>query len=228
MPLRSRAAQPPLRLFQSGFLLLSLLALGSWSRSDLASRTFQADELRKLEGAAPRVPWGSGADAALVAATPMDRSGPRSPSEGPGVLGRIEIPRLGIRAIVAEGSDPGTLGRAVGHVTSTARPGSAGNCTLAGHRDTFFRGLGGIRVADVIRIVAPPRIYEYRVEWTAVVEPTRVDVLDPTVRPSLTLVTCYPFGFLGHAPRRFVVRARQLERRNAAGDPAQGLTAEGR
>ncbi len=221
----------PLRMLRGGFLVLGLLALGSWSRNDLAARAFQSAASRNLEsGQHPRsrTPWSLGPGAVFAAAAPIP--GTRAPSriEDPAVLGRIEIPRLGIRAIVAEGSDLGTLGRAVGHIPSTACPGSAGNCTLAGHRDTFFRGLGGIRVADVIRIVAPPHLYEYRVEWTAVVDPKRVDVLAPTARPSLTLVTCYPFGFLGHAPQRFVVRARQLERLNAAGDPTQGLTAQGR
>jgi sortase A len=127
------------------------------------------------------------------------------------VIGRIEIPRLHIGAIVAEGADVGTLRRAVGHIPSTARPGSPGNCALAGHRDTFLRGLGAVRSRDVIRVVTTDRTYTYRVEWSAVVEPRRVDVLDSTATRSLTLITCYPFVFAGHAPRRFVVRARQVD-----------------
>lgn len=128
-----------------------------------------------------------------------------------GVLGMLEIPRLRITAVVAEGTDEKTLGRAVGHIPSTAGPGTPGNCGLAGHRDTFLRGLGGVRVDDVIRIVTPERTYSYTVEWSMVVEPDRIDTLDSTATPSLTLVTCYPFTFVGRAPQRFVVRARQLE-----------------
>jgi len=97
-------------------------------------------------------------------------------------------------------------------VTWTALPGGPGNCGLAGHRETFFRGLGGVRENDVIRIVTRTRTYTYRVEWSAVVEPRRIDVLDSTATRSLTLVTCYPFNYVGHAPRRFIVRATQVTR----------------
>jgi len=136
--------------------------------------------------------------------------GPEFPVRG-SAIGRIEIPRLRIGAIVAEGSDLQTLKHAVGHITSTALPGSPGNCALAGHRDTFLRGLGRIRVNDLIRVVTPERAYTYQVEWTEVVEPHHVEVLDSTATRSLTLITCYPFAFVGHAPRRFVVRARQVQ-----------------
>jgi len=126
-------------------------------------------------------------------------------------LGRIEIPRLGIRAVVVEGTDARTLELAVGHIASTASPGSPGNCGLAGHRDTFFSGLRRARVGDLVRFSTPQRTYTYEVEWCQVVELDRVDTLDPTPAPSLTLVTCYPFAFVGHAPQRFVVRARLVK-----------------
>lgn len=127
------------------------------------------------------------------------------------VMGRIEIERLGITAIVAEGWDEATLKSAVGHITPTARPGAPGNCALAGHRDTFLRGLGRVRVNDVIRFVTTDSTFTYRVEWTEIVEPRRVDVLDPTESRSLTLLTCYPFNYIGHAPQRFIVRASQID-----------------
>jgi sortase A len=98
----------------------------------------------------------------------------------------------------------------VGHVPFSARPGEQGNCALAGHRDTFMRGLGGVRVNDVILIVTLGGTHTYRVEWSEVVEPERVDVLDATAASSLTLVTCYPFAFVGLAPQRFVVRAQMV------------------
>jgi sortase A len=122
-------------------------------------------------------------------------------------LGRIEIPRLRISAMIAEGTGAEVLDRAVGHVASTPRPGSPGNVALAAHRDSYFRGLGNIRENDVIRIVTPEATYRYRVQWTEIVAPERVDVLEATDRASLTLVTCYPFEWVGHAPQRFVVRA---------------------
>jgi sortase A len=125
-------------------------------------------------------------------------------------LGRIEIPRLGISGMIAEGTDNATLKRAVGHVRSTSQPGEAGNVGLAAHRDGFFRGLGGVRKDDLIRIVTPRGTFSYRVEWSVVVDPHRIDVLDATAERSLTLITCYPFNWIGHAPKRFVVRAKQF------------------
>lgn len=125
----------------------------------------------------------------------------------PLVLGRIEIPRIGVKAIVREGADEATLALAVGHVGGTAHPGEIGNTVLAGHRDTFFRALRGIQVDDRVRIVVPPLTYDYRVVSLEVVAPTETRVLDPTLDEVLTLVTCFPFHYIGHAPSRFIVRA---------------------
>ena len=124
------------------------------------------------------------------------------------VLGRLEIPTLGVSTIVREGEDARTLQLAVGHIAGTALPGAAGNMGLAGHRDTFFRRLREIDPGDVIRLVAVEGTYTYVVDSTQIVDPDDLWVLDPTPEPSLTLVTCYPFTYLGTAPERFVVRAR--------------------
>jgi len=124
------------------------------------------------------------------------------------LVGRIDIPRLGLSAIVREGVDKRTLDRAVGHVPRTALPGDAGNIALAGHRDTFFRPLKKIRAGDRISVSTPEGDFSYVVDETRVVKPTEVSVLDPTAEPTLTLITCYPFTFIGAAPNRFVVRAR--------------------
>lgn len=133
------------------------------------------------------------------------------PEVPPGdVVGRIEIPRLGISAIVREGVDHKTLGRAVGHVPSTALPGASGNVAVAAHRDTFFRPVRDIRKGDVIRMVTDHGTYEYHVESMKIVTPRDVEVLDPTKQPMMTLVTCYPFNYIGSAPKRFIVRARQV------------------
>lgn len=125
----------------------------------------------------------------------------------PLVLGRIEIPRIGIGAIVREGDDDASLAIAVGHISGTARPGEHGNMALAGHRDSFFRALRNIRHKDTIRIVTQEASYEYVVDSTEVVSPEDTWVLDPTGDTVLTLVTCHPFNYLGHAPNRFIVRA---------------------
>ena len=122
-------------------------------------------------------------------------------------IGRISIERLGVSAIVRAGSDARTLSLAVGHVPGTAFPGEDGNVGLAGHRDTFFRRLKDIETGDAIVLATPEGSFTYRVQRTVVVEPTDVWVLDSTSQPALTLVTCYPFSYIGSAPQRFIVRA---------------------
>jgi sortase A len=149
---------------------------------------------------------------AFQSATPQKtESAPAPTLDSKGALGRIEIRRLGISAIIAEGTDDSTLKRAVGHVPSTSQPGEPGNVGLAAHRDGLFRGLGAVRKNDLIRIETPRGSFSYRVTYRVVVRPSRVDLLDSTAVRSLTLITCYPFHWIGHAPKRFVVRAVQFE-----------------
>jgi sortase A len=126
------------------------------------------------------------------------------------VIGRIELPRLGVRAMVREGVDDGTLRRAVGHIPVTALPGEPGNVGLAGHRDTFFRQLRNVHKNDRIAIRTLNGEYDYVVDSLKVVKPSDVQVLASTDDNVLTLVTCYPFNYVGHAPRRYIVRARQI------------------
>ena len=127
-----------------------------------------------------------------------------------GLIGLVQIPRLDISAVVREGVDDATLSRAVGHVSTTALPGAPGNVGIAAHRDTYFRAVRNIRNGDTIRMVTPKGTYEYAVDSLRIVDPKEVSVLDPTPQPSITLVTCYPFNFIGSAPKRFIVRARQV------------------
>ncbi len=131
-------------------------------------------------------------------------------ASGAGLIGRIEIPRLLLSAVVVEGSDSGTFRRAVGHVPGTALPGQPGNVALAGHRDTFFRSLRELRVKDEIQLSTPQGDFKYEVESLAVVEPDYVEALAPSSENMLTLVTCYPFSYIGTAPKRFIARARQV------------------
>ena len=135
---------------------------------------------------------------------------PALPREGD-VVGRVEIPRLGMDVVVFEGASDATLRRGPGHLPGTAWPSSAasnGNCVIAGHRDSFFRRLEGAHPGDLVRISGPRGTVTYRLESRRVVRPDRVEVLAPTRQPRLTLVTCYPFGFVGHAPDRLVWIAR--------------------
>jgi sortase A len=124
------------------------------------------------------------------------------------VIGRIDIPRLRLSAAVAEGDDEKTLGKAVGHLPDTPLPWDRrGNVALAAHRDGLFRPLEKIRLKDDVRVVTSRGEYHYRVTKTHIVDPDDVWVIAPTGTPSITLITCYPFSFVGNAPRRFIVQA---------------------
>jgi LPXTG-site transpeptidase (sortase) family protein len=136
-------------------------------------------------------------------------------------LGRIEIPRVGVSAPILEGVDDATLRRSVGHFPDTSRPDENGNMALAAHRGTDFWGLRHIRLGDEITIVTPQRSYRYVVERTWVVQPSDLSVLDPTDGRSLTLVTCFPFTYRGHAPQRFIVRARPADEASVAAGMAR-------
>lgn len=129
-------------------------------------------------------------------------------------LGRLEVPAVQMSTTVLEGSDDATLRRGSGHLEETPLPGQRGNMAIAGHRDTVFRPLKNVHVGDGLDLTTKDRVYHYRVSKTLIVAPRDVYVLDPTSEPTITLVTCYPFEFLGHAPQRFVVQA-QLVREEA-------------
>jgi sortase A len=125
------------------------------------------------------------------------------------VLGRIEIPRLGMSVAVLEGATSQTLRLGVGHIEGTALPGELGNIGIAGHRDTYFRDLKDIRASDEIHIQAASGLTRYEVDWIQITAPSDGGIVAPTTGSSLTLVTCYPFHFIGAAPERYVVHARK-------------------
>jgi sortase A len=122
-------------------------------------------------------------------------------------VARLEAPSVGLAATVLEGSTDDMLARAAGHIEDTAFPGEPGNIGIAGHRDTTFRAVRRLKIGDLLRLETSTGVYTYRISRTFVVAPRDVYVLDPTSRPTLTLVTCYPFTFIGHAPKRYIVRA---------------------
>jgi sortase A len=129
-----------------------------------------------------------------------------------GLVGRLKIPRLLFSTVVIEGVDKTTLRRAVGHIPGTALPGEPGNVGVSGHRDTFFRPLKDVRIKDEVDFSTPQGDFKYEVVSLRVVQPDNVGVLASTGENVLTMVTCYPFYFVGPAPKRWIVRARQVVR----------------
>jgi sortase A len=173
------------------FLAVGILALGYSGLVSARSRTYQTLEMKKFKEAGRL-------------------SEPHLLADGD-VLGEIQVPRLGLDAIVVQGDSPAILRRAVGHLSRSALPGESGNVALAGHRDTFFRPLRDIRLGDVITFKTQERSFEYLVQSIEVVAPTDIRVLEPLTGHDLTLLTCYPVYYVGPAPKRLVVRAREVQ-----------------
>ena len=172
------------------FLVVGLLVLGYAAYVVGEAHAYQAYEQSKFEDVGIKEP-----PAPLV--------------EG-GVIGEIQVPRLQLKAIVIQGDSHTILRRAVGHIPETALPGIPGNVVLAGHRDTFFRPLRNIRLGDAITLKTSDGAFQYLVESTEVVPASAVEVLNATSGRTLTLITCYPFDYIGPAPNRYVVRAREI------------------
>ncbi len=124
-----------------------------------------------------------------------------------GLVGEFTIPRLKLSAMIVEGTSTARLSRGVGHVSGSAFPGERGNVVLAAHRDTYFRGLRGVVRGDRVILTTPDGVFHYRVDSTLVVRPDRTDLIERTSTSELTLVTCYPFHWIGPAPDRFIVRS---------------------
>jgi sortase A len=211
--------RPVLRWIERILLVVAILCLGSWIYSWADSAYYQYREnqildesLSQAQEAPPAAPSSASETDSLGSFQPQ---APQEPSRKPlaegELVGRIEIPRLGISTIVLEGVDSKTLRRGVGHIPETAPPGAGGNVGLAAHRDSFFRGLKDIRKNDIIRIRTLDGSYQYRVESTEIVTPEETQVLADTGIPELTLVTCYPFYYVGSAPKRFIVHAQRVE-----------------
>ena len=188
--------RPTLLLLERALAVIGIVLLGWYGLEQLQIAYDQAAAGHELEEVRMHT-------AAATTGNPI----PRLSLATGAVVGRVEIPRVGVSAIVREGDDVKTLRRAVGHVPGTALPGEIGNAALAGHRDTFFRGLRDIRTGDHILLTTPGGNARYIVRSTRVVDPVEVSVLAPTRKSTLTLVTCYPFNYIGAAPRRFIVRA---------------------
>lgn len=199
-------------------LLVGVVCLGIFLWSWLDSRLFEARQEEVLEQTLAEHQRALPADSKPASETDALSSfrraekRPASPPPGEGeLLGRIRIPRVDITAVVVEGVGKTSLRRAAGHIPGTAMPSEgAGNVGIAAHRDSFFRGLKDIRKDDTIELTTLDGTERYRVEWTKIVQPTDTSVLAPTDGPALTLVTCYPFYYVGSAPKRFIVRAHRI------------------
>ena len=191
-----------LQWLERSFWCVGLLSLGYCGAGFLDAWVQQASHGRRLEQQIQQQ--------AHRASEPKDES-PAPNSGSDDLIGRLEIPSLDISAMVLEGADDRTLRVAVGHLPGTARPGAPGNVVLAAHRDTFFQSLENIHKGDWITLTTPRGRHHYRVEETVVVNPDNTEVLRVSTRPTVTLITCYPFHFVGPAPQRFVVRARESE-----------------
>jgi sortase A len=208
--------KPSLRWIERALIAIGILCVGLWAWSWIDAKIYQYRESKLLEEAASaRATVASetdslGAFRETSAPAPEEKE-PSEPGPEGSLVGRIEIPRLDVSAIVLEGVDKKTLRRGVGRIPETALPGDGGNVGLAAHRDSFFRGLKDIRKNDIVTLKTMEDTYYYRVEWTEIVRPQDTHVLADSGAPELTLVTCYPFYYVGSAPKRFIVRAQRVD-----------------
>jgi sortase A len=204
------------RRLEIGLLVVGVLLVGFYATAGLeryfsaqtALKQFQSDAMR-TPAALPPVE-----DPASAEPEPGTRAGNQPPTSAikpspqrRAPLGVLEVPNIGLLAPLLEGTDALTLNRGVGRIAGTARPGEAGNLGIAGHRDSFFRGLKDIKPGDPIVLKTAAGTDTYVVDRSRIVSPRDVSVLRAEAAPSLTLITCYPFYYVGKAPQRFVVTA---------------------
>jgi sortase A len=198
-PRRSRTLI--VRLVHYALLAVGVFALSYAGYVIADAHAYQKNEQAKFESKIPGTPRRVGSS----------QIQDRSPVADGDPIGEMEISRLGLKAIFVQGDSPRILRHAVGHISGTAMPGDPGNVVLTGHRDTFFRPLRNVQKGDAITLRTPDGDFQYEVESTAVVPPSDVEVLEPSSERMLTLISCYPFYYVGPAPNRFIVRARQLD-----------------
>lgn len=213
--LRQRRIQAVFRWSRYFFFAVGILALGYVGYALIDAKLYQAYQTWRLERALKNSkPAINSVEQPLSSPRPAladaDRVSVENAAPEGSSLGQIEIRSIGLTAMIAEGDNRRTLRRAVGHITGTALPGQQGNVVIAGHRDTFFRPLRNIHKDDEITLTTLNGTYRYRVDSAEVVEPEDTEVMDHSEDAILTLVTCYPFYYVGPAPKRFVVRAHRI------------------
>jgi sortase A len=211
----------PLLVF--GLLSVIFYLVATIHRSVLANAELKSFEVRqeKSAGRHQLAPWSATPDFSLwsdqrVKAYQTSLLGHFSPA-----IAILRIPKIHVEVPVMEGTDDVILNRGVGHVVGTANPGENGNVAIAGHRDGFFRGLKDISLGDTIGIATRERTETYVIDRITIVDRTDVSVLGPRPEASMTLITCYPFYFIGSAPKRYIVQASIVE--SAPANRAEGV-----
>src|SRR5688572_3689989 len=194
-------------LLERALLVVALVSLGWFGMSRAESTLSQLHDGRALEGMQRRDRIDVPDPTTEIDEGRADESTEQIEVPYGSVFGRLEIPRLALSVIIREGDDARTLNLAAGHLPDTPWPGRPGNSAIAAHRDTFFRKLRHIERQDDILVTTPTDVYRYVVVSTRVVNPDEVWVLSSTEQSVLTLITCYPFSYVGNAPQRFIVRA---------------------
>jgi len=207
-----------LRRFERLFWIVGILLAGVWVAAYVHRTVLSRRDLAHFETAArARTPVPAPAARVLPGEAPPDQTlwskervrayeeSLKEKSSGP--LAVLRIPKIGLEVAVLEGTDDLTLNRAIGHIEDTPKPGENGNVGIAGHRDGFFRGLKDVVVGDTMELETVSGKDTYRVEDIWIVDPEDIHVLDPTAGRAITLVACYPFYFVGSAPKRYIVRA---------------------
>ena len=199
-----------LRFVECASWALGLAGLLWWGAFQLDVATSAQDDVQRFEALRLAKPDSSNTDVSLWSPQRVRAwlKALGQPTPPPAAV--LRIPKIRLEVPVLPGTDELTLDRAVGLIAGTAQPGADGNLAIAGHRDGFFRGLKDIAPGDLIELDTMQGKDTYRVQRTWVVNPDDVSVLDPTPTRVLTLVTCYPFYFVGEAPYRFIVRAVQV------------------
>jgi LPXTG-site transpeptidase (sortase) family protein len=192
-----------MKAWSNVFAAVSLLAFGYWCFLFLSGRLYQARETQRF--VRERQVKSQSLETLVPSNSPKTEERPY-PDKGSAVA-LLAIPRLGVSAVVVEGAEDRDLKLGPGHIPGTSLPGDGGNIGVAGHRDTFFRPLRLIRKDDAIQMTTHDQEHQYKVVSMKIVTPDDVQVLYPIGQETLTLVTCYPFDFVGSAPKRFVVRA---------------------
>jgi len=206
---RKRLRWTECTFFVAGLLCLVYVS-AIWTRASVEQR----DGRRELATMTARARDAGGVTASEV--VPLDS-----------VIGALDIPRLGLSVAVREGDRDQALQVAVGHLADTPLPWQKGNAAFAGHRDTFFRPLRNLRFGDEIRLRTAHGTFEYQVRHMTIVDPDALWVLDAPAEVSLTLITCYPFTFIGSAPQRFIVQAERIGG-GEPGAPSAGIRTRAR
>jgi len=193
----SRQLRRSLKWTERAFFLAGLLCLlyvGSiWTNASVEQRAAKRELAAMTESA-------HGSDAVKVPEAVAQNS----------LIGALDIPRIGLSVAVREGDQGLALETAVGHLPDTPLPWQNGNAAFAGHRDTFFRPLRNLRFGDEIQLRTIQGTFEYEVRHMTIVEPDALWILDAPDDVALTLITCYPFTYIGPAPQRFIVQAERI------------------